>query len=207
LEEMKAQGKQSIFTVISLVVVFFIFYTFLKKDNQESYVERILSNRVRIDDFMRNSADSPFNNSSEKYNGFDYFDPDPAYRVVGHFKPLDPQVTIKLATSDGNSEDYLKFGHVSFELNNRSHELLVLKLVDEEIDEYFIPFADSSSGDETYGGGRYLEVDPLTNNTVVLDFNLSYNPYCAYSELYVCPLPPVSNYLAIEINAGEKNYH
>ncbi len=68
----------------------------------------------------------------------------------------------------------------------------------------FIPFRDATSGKETYGAGRYLEVEVNPSGRYVLDFNLAYNPYCAYSDLYICPLPPGENWLRVEIRGGEK---
>ena len=74
------------------------------------------------------------------------------------------------------------------------------------IEHIFIPFADSTSGEDTYGAGRYLELGEIKNDRVVIDFNYAYNPYCAYSIDFSCPLPPAENYLAVAIEAGEKNY-
>jgi len=72
----------------------------------------------------------------------------------------------------------------------------------------FIPFADVTSGDETYGTGRYIDISTkdIINNTVVIDFNKAYNPYCAYSNGYNCPIPPAENYLAVAIKAGERSF-
>ena len=104
--------------------------------------------------------------------------------------------------SDGSEEVYRKFAHAVFSLKDKPCRLLVVKLND----TYSILFRDITSGKETYGGGRYLEIDPanLTNNHAVLDFNSAYNPYCAYNPDYACPLPPAENTLLIAVKAGEK---
>ena len=74
-------------------------------------------------------------------------------------------------------------------------------------DELFLPFRDATSGRETYGAGRYLEPAKLAGGRLLVDFNLAYNPYCAYSEEYSCPLPPFENHLKVAIRAGEKAYN
>ena len=71
---------------------------------------------------------------------------------------------------------------------------------------YFLPFADALAGSETYGAGRYLEPEPAEEGKFLVDFNVAYNPYCAYNDAYVCPLPPRENWLDIRIEAGEKNF-
>jgi uncharacterized protein (DUF1684 family) len=73
--------------------------------------------------------------------------------------------------------------------------------------DYFVPFADATSADETYGAGRYLELEQHADGMFLADFNLAYNPYCAYSEEYSCPIPPAENRLTVPIRAGEKLYH
>jgi hypothetical protein len=69
---------------------------------------------------------------------------------------------------------------------------------------YFLPFMDATSGDETYGAGRYLEIEPLPGGKLLVDFNMAYNPYCAYNEYWSCPIPPKENRLSVPIEAGEK---
>ena len=71
---------------------------------------------------------------------------------------------------------------------------------------FFLPFRDATSGSETYGAGRYLDIDPDEDGTVTIDFNMAYNPFCVYSEAYSCPLPPTENWLDVPITAGEKDF-
>lgn len=106
--------------------------------------------------------------------------------------------------SDGNEEVYDKFAHAVFKLNGETCRLLVVKLEN----TYSILFRDGTSGKETYGGGRYLELDPaqLTSNGAIVDFNNAYNPYCAYNPTYSCPIPPAENTLSVPVKAGE-TYH
>lgn len=197
--------------IFSLIVTVFVLIVFLyphnHEKNQETYINQIQKHRAEIDVFMRNGEESPFRANPETYLGLKYFDPDPGYMVTAKFIPVDIETLIVLATSDGKAIEYFKYGYAHFELNGRANKLLVLKQIISGSESLFIPFSDSTSGDETYGGGRYLETDILPDKTLIIDFNLAYNPYCAYFASYSCPLPPLDNYLAIAISAGEKDYH
>ena len=118
-----------------------------------------------------------------------------------------------MMTSSGEKADpYKRFARLSFELSGRPLQLTAYQnqrlLQSEVYDKYlFIPFKDLNSGKITYGGGRYLDIDIPDSNLVLLDFNQAYNPYCAYGSHWSCPIPPKENYLEVEINAGEKNFH
>jgi uncharacterized protein (DUF1684 family) len=203
LSKIKIKG---IGVIAILVVLFVILFPFDHESGQDDYILQIEKHRAEIDAFMRKAEKSPFNGAAEAYHGLNYYAPDPAYRITARFVPLETEIPVSLATSDGKSAEYFKYGYVHFDLNGRANKLLILKQIVSGEKYLFIPFADSTSGEETYGGGRYLETEVLPDSTVVIDFNLAYNPYCAYSPDYSCPLPPVDNYLAIAIAAGEKNY-
>ena len=116
-------------------------------------------------------------------------------------------------TTDRMSKERV-FGVVSFKIKGEDFELKIYEsqdLLDEEGDKdyLFLPFLDVTNGDSTYGGGRYIEVlvnDKQYDSIITIDFNLAYNPYCAYDEKYSCPIVPRSNYLDIEIKAGVKAF-
>jgi uncharacterized protein (DUF1684 family) len=116
---------------------------------------------------------------------------------------------IELGTSDGITKRYMEYAHAEFSIDGVDQRLLILEVMD--MGPYrgtlFLAFGDETSARETYGAGRYLDVKkPKGINTITLDFNEAYNPYCAYNETYSCPLPPPENLLTIPIYAGEKNY-
>ena len=114
---------------------------------------------------------------------------------------------IYLNTSNGKSERYLKFAWLKFSLDGQLLRLLVLKPLEFGNDKaLFCGFADYTCGEGSYGGGRYLDVTIGKSNKTSLDFNLAYNPYCAYVDKYICPLPPPENILPISIEAGERAY-
>jgi len=111
-----------------------------------------------------------------------------------------------LMTTSGAERKMIVAGAFQFKLQEVSHRLIAYRYLDASIKELFIPFKDLTSGAETYGGGRYMdiEVNPNSLEEIRLDFNKAYNPYCVYNENFVCPIPPKENNLLIEIRAGEK---
>jgi uncharacterized protein (DUF1684 family) len=116
-----------------------------------------------------------------------------------------------MKTSTGRLPEYVKYGELHFTLSGKTHVLTVyqnLELVQkpEYKDYLFIPFMDETNGFDTYGGGRYLDFRIPADTTATLDFNMAYNPYCAYSPHYSCPIPPAENHLQVKILAGEKSY-
>ena len=113
--------------------------------------------------------------------------------------------TILMQTSTGAERVYQRLGWAMFSADGSSARLaLYAPEGDQQPSEAFVPFMDATSGVETYEGGRYMEAE-LTGETVTLDFNLAYNPYCAYAPHWSCPIPPRENRLAIAIRAGELN--
>jgi uncharacterized protein (DUF1684 family) len=112
-----------------------------------------------------------------------------------------------MTTSKGTTQRYLRFGYFQFGLNNSQVILQAYKSADRDDDHLFVPFRDKTSGKETYPAARYLDLEIRPDDTCLLDFNYAYNPYCAYSEDYICPLPPAENWLAVDIRAGELKYH
>ena len=110
-----------------------------------------------------------------------------------------------MPTSTGDQQEYWHVGHVSFSVNGRTASLQAY--LPTEGGNYFIPFVDATAPAETYGAGRYLEPEDLGDGRLHLDFNLAYNPYCAYNDRWSCPIPPRQNRLPVRIEAGEKNFH
>ena len=168
----------------------------------ETYRQLLTEKRAEKDQFMRTNGESPIRDKSS-FNGLSYFAPDPAYRVVARLEPFaDKTQKLVVHMSDGSEEVYEKFAHAVFSLNGEAHRLLIVKLAN----TYSILFRDETSGKETYGGGRYIELDPkqVSDSQAIIDFNTAYNPYCAYTPTFACPLPPAENKLPIAVKAGEK---
>ncbi|GAB4028411.1 DUF1684 domain-containing protein [Spirosoma gilvum] len=203
-------------TGLLLVALVVIYYTFFDSSNTtsadglnesinpETYRQQVDSDRRKKDEFFRTGSESPIKEKTT-FRGLSYFSPDPSYRVSARLELFaDKTQKLVVRMSDGSEEVYDKFAHAVFKLNDETCRLLVVKLQD----TYSILFRDATSGKETYGGGRYLELDPakLIDNRAILDFNTAYNPYCAYNPTYSCPIPPAENTLTVAVKAGEK-YH
>ena len=142
-----------------------------------------------------------------------FFQPDPAYRVTASLLRTPEAVPFQIPTSSGKSKTYRKYGVLSFTLLGEPLKLEVYQSLDllksEEHKNYLlVPFKDLTNYEETYGGGRYIDLSivDFTDNTIVLDFNRSYNPYCAYATGYNCPIPPEANRLPLAIRAGEQSF-
>ena len=168
----------------------------------EVYQKQMVEARRKKDDFYRTGTESPIVDK-KRFTGLTYFDPSLTYRVTARLEPFaDKTQKIVVPLSDGSEEVYEKYAHAVFSLNNTVCRLLIVR----HEGTLSVLFKDATSGHETYGGGRYIDPDPatITDNSVVLDFNTAYNPYCAYAPNYACPLPPAENTLSIAIKAGEK---
>ena len=116
---------------------------------------------------------------------------------------------VLLETNDQKENRYLEYAHAEFSIAGVKCKLLILEIMDDgpSRGSLFLAFADETSARETYGAGRYLDINKVPgSSTILLDFNKAYNPYCAYSDMYSCPLPPRENILPVAIRAGEKTY-
>jgi uncharacterized protein (DUF1684 family) len=139
------------------------------------------------------------------FEGVESYPIDAAWRKETRFIPAQPGRTIEIANVLGQSEDMRVAGTVEFEHEGRSFSLLALQ--EEGADSVWFLFADRSNGRETYGAGRFLYSDGMPENgRLVVDFNKSYNPPCAFSDFSTCPLPPQQNRLDLVVTAGEKDY-
>ena len=139
-----------------------------------------------------------------EFPGLSYFAPDPALVITGHIEPPPDADVLRMPTSTGDEVTYQRYGVAHFTVDGTPAQLTLF--ASEGDRDLFVPFRDSTSGKETYGAGRSLEVTRPHDDMVELDFNYAYNPYCAYSEAYSCPLPPLENWLKVPIRAGEKVY-
>jgi len=143
-----------------------------------------------------------------------FYEVNKAYMIVADFKPSPSSEWLTFKTSGTKNKIFKLYGILSFKLNNKQQKLNIYQsqefMTNEAYKNYlFLPFTDSTTGNETYISGRYLDLrsNDIENNKVVLDFNKAYNPYCAYvSGVYNCPIPPKENALAVAIKAGEKTF-
>ncbi len=138
-----------------------------------------------------------------------FFPPDLSYRVVAALKPNPKQEPTIIESTRGNRRRALRVGWFDFKLNGVACRLEATRLLEPGVGEkdFGLFFTDATTGRETYGVGRYLEAEPRPDGLYALDFNRSYNPACAYSEHYNCPIPPRANRLKVAIRAGEMDSH
>jgi hypothetical protein len=160
--------------------------------------------RAEKDTFFARSANSPLTaQQRQQFTGLNYFPEAPELRFALAIEPFIEQDMIVMQTTTGAMQEYLRYGRVHFDIAEETYSLTLYQ------GDYgfFLPFADALAGSETYGAGRYLEPERLADGRVLIDFNLAYNPYCAYNDAWSCPITPTENRLKVAIRAGEKVYH
>jgi uncharacterized protein (DUF1684 family) len=143
-----------------------------------------------------------------------FYPVDPSYRVVATVEKLHGQQFFPMATSDGRAHQAIRYAELKFNLHDKDYILYAYQLSfllssTGHKNNFFVPFTDSSSGIGSYGGGKYIDFvigDISADKKLVIDFNKSYNPYCAFRSGYSCPIPPKENDLPVEIKAGELNF-
>lgn len=172
-------------------------------EEARSLAARIRQARAAKDSLLRNSPDSPVPAKERAgFRGLVYYPVDPRYRLVGELHRYGRAQVIQVPTSAGTQLAMEKHGRFRGMLLGKPLELEVYRST--ENGELVVLFKDRTNGGNTYGGGRYAPVSDLGNGRYLLDLNMAYNPYCAYSPDFVCPLPPLQNRLAVPIEAGEK---
>jgi uncharacterized protein (DUF1684 family) len=178
-------------------------------DDTDDWTSRLRDNRAEKDRFFAEHRQSPIPQADrEEFDGLDYFDPDPDYRVEATVTVHEDPEPLDLDTNDDRAMPYLRVVTFSFELDGETRELHGYRQPDAERSTLFVPFRDKTTGQQTYAGGRYMELEPegeLTDGQdVTLDFNLAYSPFCAFNETFSCPLPPEENWLETTVEAGER---
>nr|WP_287935473.1 DUF1684 domain-containing protein [Algoriphagus sp.] len=194
--------------VVSLVILVAIGYMFNAAESPEAYLEKIEKERERQFKFIRFNIESPLTEEQKKdFKSLTFYEINPSYRVKARLVPIESKKVREVPLTDGSREKYIEHSFAEFELGGKTNKLLLLQSIKEtDMRNFFLAFADETSGRETYGGGRFLNVRQDGKNSITIDFNLAYNPYCAYNPDYACPLPPKENLMTIAIEAGEKNY-
>ena len=169
-----------------------------------------IRNKKHIDFF--DSTTSRFNKQErESFHGFRYFDPDIRSRVEAKFVVDTTIPVFGMKTNTSRTPTYRIYGYLDFVINDTNCRLTAFQNMDYKDDpEYdgslFVPFTDLSNKADTYKAGRYIDIPIPVTDRAFLDFNNAYNPYCAYSERWSCPLVPYENHLIVSIQAGEKKY-
>jgi hypothetical protein len=171
-----------------------------------AYASELSAARTAKDEAFRTAGDSPV--PREKRNAvlpLNYFPVDPSYAVPAVLKLADDRPVFEMPTSTGALRRMQLVGELQFTLQGQRRSLgAFVEEGTQQIDRLFVPFADLTTGKDTYSAGRYLDIQPTGTGYYTIDFNRAYNPYCAYNASYECPYPPPSNRLDVAIAAGEK---
>lgn len=172
----------------------------------------ILEFQKKINAEFKNPEQSPLPDRFRiHFETLDFFPPDTNYIVTAALVRTPDALPFLMPTTTGTNSEEVVYGVLTFELKGKEHSLEIYQnpeLMNQEgFEDYlFLPFTDLTNGNETYGGGRYLDLRIPTTNSITLDFNRAYNPYCAYNKKFSCPLVPSVNHLDIAINAGLKDF-
>jgi uncharacterized protein len=192
------------------IITFFLLMISMNSFAQ-SYAEQIAKHREAYKQDFIKYEQSPLKKND--LQNLHFYAADSTYKVLAAIELLKNEKVFKMPTFDGSSSDYYKYAHVNFVLNNEKIQMSLYRSVylsNNPVykDHLFLPFTDETNNKETYGGGRYIDLDAkeITDNHIEIDFNKAYNPYCAYSDGYRCPVPPEDNDLQLAIKAGEKLY-
>lgn len=180
----------------------------MKPEDVDTWKRALIRFRQKKDEFFGSDADSPLGHGATGgFGGLQYFEPDSALRYELKLQRHPNPASVIMTTSKGTRQLFNKVGFFELSIDGNAARLEAYQSAEREDASIFVPFRDATSGNESYGAARYLDLAVEHNDEYAVDFNYAYNPYCAYSEDYVCPLPPRENWLTVPIKAGEKKYH
>lgn len=163
--------------------------------------EQIARYRQQKDEYFRDHPDSPLSAAQRAaFTGLEYYDYDPALNLTVTVKRSEENGPIQVFTNKDGILNYRRYGVFTFEVAGQPAQLTLF----ETAHGFFLPFVDAQAGVATYGAGRYLDPVQISNGTFHVDFNRAYNPLCAYSDQWECPITPPENRLSVALRAGEK---
>jgi len=205
---MNGHLKYLLFAGIAVAIAFVFFYTFNNTASDESYERMLRKNREQKNKDFKYGATSPLTDEQkQQFRTLNYFEPDETYKVQAILTPLKNDSIFKYLTTTNEIRRFYKYAYLNFSLQDKPQQLVLLKSAEANTPNYFfLAFKDLTNGTESYEGGRYIDVEQPKSTTLELDFNKAYNPYCAYNDLFSCPIPPSENQLTVRVLAGERNY-
>lgn len=193
-------------------ILLLAFFTLIVSSNlhAQSYDDEIKDFQKELNQSYSDSKESPLPpKERKKFKGHDFYPANEKFRVTAKLNKAINPVLFQMQTSTSRLPTYEKYGVATFEIDGIEYSLTIyLSRETQQKEEYkdylFLPFTDLTNGTETYSGGRYIDLRIPSGDTIVIDFNKAYNPYCAYSSMYSCPVPPAENNLDVSITAGIK---
>ena len=200
---------------ISLLFIFLFIFGFSQTQKDDTLA--IQKFQKELNEQYRNSKESPLRGENFKnFKEHPFFAIDLKYKVKANLMKTENAVPFEIQTSSGRTQPYVEYGKATFTIDGKTQVLTIyrslnlIKMKGYE-DHLFLPFKDETKGIETYGGGKYIDLRIPENDEIIIDFNQSYHPYCAYNAYdYSCPIVPEENFLPIRIEAGvmyEDVYH
>ena len=195
----------------NIIVLFVLVSSLAFGQENDSATDEIKKFQEDLNTQYKDKDESPLKAKNlVKFKEHPFFPIDLKYRVKAKFIKTKNPVPFAMQTSSGHSQRYQEYGKAVFKIDKKQYQLSVYQSLDlikkeEYKDHLFLPFRDATNGSETYGGGKYLDLKIPEGKTIIIDFNQSYQPYCAYTPMtYSCPIVPETNILPIEIKAGVK---
>ena len=198
----------------NFALVLFVFFA-INSSAQDSYTKEIMKYHYEQNLKFHDKETSPLTAKDLKtFSALNYYKIDEKYKVTAKLVKEKNPVIFGMATTTTRKPLYVKYGTITFTLDGKKQSLPIYQNKDfgrapQYKNHLFLPFTDKTSGDGSYGGGRYIDVlttDEKPDGTIIIDFNKSYNPYCAYNSKYSCPLTPKENTVTIALKAGVKVY-
>lgn len=201
--------------ILTLFILFLLLFSFCQKKetpqlsaDDRAVVNSILKFRAEKDSAFVNETWSPLLPEDKKnFHGLKYFPIDLSLRFSGPILKYDSTILDTIIGTKGDRRPALKYGYFPFDYQSKKYKLQIFKILrkDPTAQKYlFLGFTDQTSGKETYGAGRYIDLTENEQNHYIIDFNLAYNPYCAYNPRYTCAIPSEENHLPFPVRAGEK---
>ena len=190
-----------------------VLLTFSISFGQKSFVkDSVIAFQKQINSEYKDEKESPLlEKDLKKFKSLDFYPINEKFFVLAKFTRTPDEKPFEMPTTTTRKPIYVKYGEAHFSIDGKSFKLNIyqsqdLKKIEKYKNSLFLPFTDLTSGVESYGGGRYVDLEIPEGDLIPIDFNTAYNPYCAYNHKYSCPIPPQENDLEIEIKAGVKKF-
>ena len=211
MQNIECRMKSKIYWIILLIFCLISSCAENYSPEQKKYIAEVEQSRKEKDEYMKNDPNSPFNFKGKvEFHPLKYFDVNPEFVFTSKLMEYKSTDTVSIFGTKGEERKVIRYGFVNFDHDKKTLRLNVYKGFSKSGEEYFsIWFTDKTTGNESYDVGRYLDFELNTDKNFIytIDFNLAYNPYCAYSADYTCAIPTKEDYIDLEIEAGEKKFH
>lgn len=190
------------------IILLIVFIVLLGCANNKHQILGETEYQKELNAFFKDATTSPLKDKDRKhFEGLEFFKFDSSYVVAASLKRTPEAKPFQMKTSTKRLPVYKIYGELNFKIKGKPFILNIYQNVESEDKDYlFLPFLDDTNGETSYSGGRYIETSIPEGNTITIDFNEAFNPYCAYNDKYSCPIVPRVNYLPIKIEAGVKAF-